>query len=109
MSATLSPVVAASELRTAADDEDPGGRHGAVSVSTSTWVFVRYADNSTDERRIGAGTRFTFKAQPVYIAVGTAAGTTITVNGRVIDAAPFTANGQIRIGKAFLGTLVAGR
>jgi cytoskeleton protein RodZ len=107
VSATLAPVMQASELPEVANVTDASGRYGAITVATSTWIFVRYADNTTDERRIAPGDTFAFRSQPVYIAVGAAKGTTIVVGGRTLDAAPFTTNGQIRIGKAFLGTFVA--
>lgn len=86
----------------------PAIRYGSVAVSRRTWIFVRYADNSVDERGLAAGESLFFRGQPVYLAVGAAAGTTVVVDGRPIDTAAFHVKGQIRIGRAFLGAQMAG-
>lgn len=108
LSDTLSPVLQTSGLAESSPTAAPAARFGSVAVSGATWVFVRYADNTTDERHLGPRETFVLRAQPVYIAVGLADGTAISVNGQPIDSKPFVVNGQIRIGRAFLGTLLAG-
>lgn len=109
VSAALSPVMQAASLTPENGAQGAGDRLGSVTVGRPTWVFVRYADNSTDEQGIGPGQAFTFRAQPVYVAVGAAEGTTLTVAGRAVDTAPFITNGQIRMSKTSLGTIVAAR
>lgn len=109
VSAALSPVMQAASLTPENGAQVAGDRLGSVTVGRPTWVFVRYADNSTDEQSIGPEQPFTFRAQPVYVVVGVAEGTSLTVAGRTVDMAPFVTHGQIRIGKTSLGTLVAAR
>lgn len=75
---------------------------GRIHVSEPTWIFVRYANNSTVERRLRSGEEFRLRDVPVYVAVGTAQGTEVTVAGQRVDVEPFTANGELRIGAAYL-------
>jgi hypothetical protein len=75
----------------------PGPGQGGVAVARETWVFVRYPDNSTVERRMAAGERVAFEALPVYVAVGMAAGVELTLGERPVDVSPFVSNGQVRI------------
>jgi cytoskeletal protein RodZ len=106
VSDSLSPVVTASEASRSTGAER---RWGSVQVAQATWIFVRYADNSTEDQGLGPNTTFVFRAQPVYLAVGASEGTRVTVGGHTIDTSPFVVNGQLRIGKSFLGTFVAAR
>lgn len=70
---------------------------GGIEVTSDTWVFVRYPDNSTIERGVAAGERITFRTLPVYVAVGTATGVTLVLGERPVDVSPFISNGQVRI------------
>ena len=72
-------------------------RAGGIVVERETWVFIRYPDNSTVERRVAAGERVPFTALPVYVAVGTDAGVALTLGERLVDVSPFISNGQVRV------------
>jgi hypothetical protein len=82
-------------------DEAPEG-FGHIRVATTTWVFVRYQDNSTVERILSPGHRFVLSGVPVYLAAGEAPGAEIVIGGESVDPERFTVNGQLRIGSAFL-------
>jgi hypothetical protein len=76
---------------------DAGGRAGIVTLARPAWVFVRYADNSVIERVLRAGQSLTLTSAPIYLAVGTAEGVTLTLRGRPIDVTPFKTGDEIRI------------
>jgi hypothetical protein len=80
----------------------PGEEYGHISVARTTWVFVRYQDNSTVERVLSPGDRLVLRSVPVYLAAGEAPGAEIVIVGHPIDATQFNVNGQLRIGSAFL-------
>ena len=74
------------------------GRFGQLRVDAPTWVFVRYADNSTDQRLLDRGDSFPLDMRPVYLAVGVSQ-VALTVAGRTVDVAPFvTADREVRMG-----------
>ncbi|MEW6320616.1 MAG: RodZ domain-containing protein [Acidobacteriota bacterium] len=75
---------------------------GTVAVSRPTWVFIRYANNQTVERRIGPGSPLRLTGVPVYIAVGIAEGVRVELGGEDVDVEPHVQNGQVRIGRAAL-------
>lgn len=81
------------------------GSFGRVRVDKSTWIFVRYTNNSTTERGLPAGSEFVLHQRPIYIAVGTAEGTNVEVAGHTLDNTQFASNGQLRIGASSLATL----
>jgi hypothetical protein len=76
---------------------DAGGRTGVVTLARPAWVFVRYADNSVIERVLRAGQSLTLTSAPIYVAIGTAEGVTLTLRGRPIDVTPFKTGDEIRI------------
>jgi cytoskeletal protein RodZ len=76
---------------------DAGGRAGVVTLARPAWVFVRYADNSVIERVLQAGQSLTLTSAPIYIAIGTSEGVTLTLRGRPIDVTPFRTGDEIRI------------
>lgn len=82
---------------------------GHIKVARDTWIFVRYENNSTVERRLTAGGEFVLSGRPVYLAIGESEGTEVVVAGQVIENARFTNKGQLRIGSAYLATLAAAR
>ena len=97
----------------AMEDQAPSSResvaatdvYGRVRVEAPTWIFVRYANNSTSERGLAAGDEFVLRQLPTYLAVGSAQGTHIEIGGREINSAAFIANGQLRIGSSSLARL----
>ncbi len=105
VSTQLSPAPVAVRL-SAPEEPSPvrsgDGEFGYVRVPETTWVFVRYADNSTVERVISPADRFVLRAQPVYLAVGRAPGAEVVLVGEPIDTGRFVVDGQLRIGSAFL-------
>ncbi|MBM3780360.1 MAG: DUF4115 domain-containing protein [Acidobacteria bacterium] len=76
-----------------------------VAVGNSTWVFARFDDNATLERSIAGGTSLDLERFPVYLAVGSADGVTLIVNGRPVSLTPFARNGEIRLSRQELATL----
>ena len=76
--------------------------YGHISVARTTWVFVRYQDNSTVERVLSPGDRFVLRGAPIYLAAGEAPGAEVVIVGRPVDPARFNVNGELRIGSAFL-------
>jgi hypothetical protein len=79
---------------------------GRVRVSQGTWIFVRYADNSTVEQRLGSGEEFVLHRAPVYLVVGSADKADVEIAGHTIDNTRFTTNGQLRVGSSYLARLV---
>jgi transcriptional regulator with XRE-family HTH domain len=79
-----------------------GNAAGYVRVPRTTWVFVRYQDNSVVERVISPGDTFALRETPVYLAAGVASGADVVIDGERIDTDRFDVNGQLRIGSAFL-------
>jgi hypothetical protein len=79
-----------------------GEGFGHVRVARTTWVFVRYQDNSTVERILSPGQRFVLSGVPVYLAAGDAPGAEIVIAGQTVDPERFNVNGELRIGSAFL-------
>ncbi len=86
----------------AAASRAAAGSIGHIRVPHSTWVFVRYVDNSVVERVIGPADTFVLRDVPVYVAVGAASGAEVVLEGHRIDTTRFNVNGQLRIGSAFL-------
>jgi hypothetical protein len=82
--------------------EATGEGFGHIRVARTTWVFVRYQDNSTVERIVSPGQRFVLSGVPVYLAAGDAPGAEIVIAGQAVDPERFNVNGQLRIGSAFL-------
>jgi cytoskeleton protein RodZ len=76
-----------------------------VEVASTTWVFARFEDNSTLERGIAGGTSLELDRYPVYLAVGTADGVSLVVDGRRVPLTPFARNGQIRLSRQELAPL----
>lgn len=85
-----------------ARDGVTGGNFGHISVARTTWVFVRYQDNSTVERVLSPGSKLVLSGIPIYLAAGEAPGAEIVIVGQPIDPQQFNVNGQLRIGSAFL-------
>lgn len=83
-----------------------GPPRGRVRVGTTTWVFVRYRDNSTVERIVAPGQEFVLADYPIYVAVGAVDGTEVSVGGTVLDTSQFVTNDQVRIGAASLAQLI---
>ena len=68
-----------------------------MTLARPAWVFVRYGDNSVTERVLQAGQSLTLTSAPIYLAIGTGAGVTLTLRGRPIDVSPFSNGDEIRI------------
>ncbi len=83
-------------------DDARGDGFGHIRVARTTWVFVRYQDNSTVERILSPGSRFVLRGVPIYLAAGDAPGAEIVIAGQSIDPEQFNVNGELRIGSAFL-------
>jgi transcriptional regulator with XRE-family HTH domain len=103
---STAPVVSVGEQTPATDavltDLAAGGTatgpFGYLTVDTSTWVFVRYPDNSTVERTLGSGESLELDQRPVYLAVG-APQVELTIGGRSVDVTPFITSGrEVRLG-----------
>jgi hypothetical protein len=73
------------------------GRAGLVTLARPAWVFVRYGDNSVVERVLQAGQSLALTSAPIYLAIGTGDGVTLTLGGRPIDLSPFRNGDEIRI------------
>jgi hypothetical protein len=93
----------ASAVLTHAGDPDAIVR---VSVGKSTWVFIRYPDNSVVERRLAAGEELDVGPLPVFLAVGTADSVEVLVENRPVPLEPYIRNGQVRMTKPELARLV---
>lgn len=78
----------------AISSEPPG--FGAVRVSRATWLFLRYADNTSVERPLADGETAVFEKEPVYLALGSP-DVELTVGGRRVNVLPFVVNGQLRV------------
>jgi transcriptional regulator with XRE-family HTH domain len=76
-----------------------------VAVGSTTWVFARFEDNSTLERGIAGGASLDLERFPVYLAVGSADGVSLIVDGRRVPLTPYARNGQIRLSRQELATL----
>ena len=76
-----------------------------VAVGSTTWVFARFEDNSTLERGIAGGASLDLERFPVYLAVGSADGVSLVVDGRRVPLTPYARNGQIRLSRQELATL----
>ncbi len=85
--------------------ESRAGAAGSIAVGRASWVFVRYPDNSTEERSVAAGESVSFRAPPVYIAVGTTDGVTLMLGNRTVDVSPYIREGQVRISRAQIEAL----
>jgi hypothetical protein len=106
--AVIPPPVAPTSTLQPVSAGRPGNLAGTITVAHPTWIFIRYLDNSTDERGLGPGETFTLRATPVYIAIGSAPGTAVVIGGHPIDTASFIVNGQVRIGRSGLTGPTAG-
>jgi cytoskeletal protein RodZ len=76
-----------------------------LTVTGTTWVFVRFEDNSTLEQGIAGGSSLELERYPVYLAVGATDGVTLVVDGRRVPLAPYARNGQIRLSRQQLAAL----
>jgi cytoskeletal protein RodZ len=76
-----------------------------VTVASTTWVFARFEDNSTLERGIAGGSSLDLDRYPVYLAIGSADGVNLIVDGRRVPLTPYARNGQIRLSRQELATL----
>jgi hypothetical protein len=92
------------EVEEPADGDLPQS-FGRVRVANTTWIFVRYANNSTVERGLAAGDEFVLRDVPSYLMVGSADGTDVEIAGHRIESERFLSNGQIRIGASALAKL----
>jgi transcriptional regulator with XRE-family HTH domain len=80
-------------------------RAGMVTLSRPAWVFVRYRDNSTTERVLQSGQSLMLTSNPIYLAIGTGEGVTLTLRGRPIDVSPYRKDDEIRIRATELAAL----
>jgi hypothetical protein len=86
-------------------DPDPASTV-RISVGKSTWVFVRYPDNRVVERSLAAGEELEVGPLPVFLAVGTADSVEVRVENRPVALGPYIRNGQVRMTKPELASLV---
>jgi cytoskeletal protein RodZ len=86
-------------------DPDPASTV-RISVGKSTWVFVRYPDNRVVERSLAAGDELEVGPLPVFLAVGTADSVEVRVENRPVALGPYIRNGQVRMTKPELASLV---
>ena len=87
---------------------------GRVVVAQTSWVFVRYPDNTAVERTLQPGQSLTLREWPFYLAVGSigandAAGVRLNWGDRPIDVTPFTNGNEVRIRAPQLAALVPDR
>jgi len=108
-SAPVTPAPAEPPAQASAVPAAASAGAGSVEVSRATWVFVRYPDNSTVERRVAAGERITFRQIPVYVAVGAVAGVTLTLGEHPVDVSPFASDGEVRITRDQIVAITGGR
>lgn len=83
---------------------DDGTVVGAVTAAQRTWLYVRYANGTVDERSLEPGGRYVLSARPVFLAVGTSA-VTLEVRGRYVPVDPWIVDGQVRLGRMDLAAL----
>lgn len=83
---------------------DDGTALGAVTAAQRTWLYVRYANGTVDERSLEPGGRYVLAARPVFLAVGTSA-VTLEVRGRYVPVDPWIVDGQVRLGRMELAAL----
>ncbi len=87
---------------------------GRVVVAHTSWVFVRYPDNTVVERVLQPDQSLTLREWPIYLAVGSigandAAGVRLSWGDRTIDVTPFTNGNVVRIRAAQLAALAPDR
>jgi cytoskeleton protein RodZ len=88
-----------------AQDRDASLDGIRLTVTGTTWVFVRFEDNSTLEQGMAGGSSLELERYPVYLAVGATDGVTLVVDGRRVSLAPYARNGQIRLSRQQLAAL----
>ena len=99
------PPPTAEPVPVSARDTDTDLEGIRVVVASTTWVFARFEDNSTLERGIAGGASLDLERFPVYLAVGSADGVSLIVDGRQMPLTPFARNGEIRLSRQELATL----
>ncbi len=105
------PTVPAASLATATPLTPDRGR---VVVAHTSWVFVRYPDNTAVERTLQPDQSLTLREWPIYLAVGSirasdADGVGLSWGDRTIDVTPFTNGNEVRIRAAQLAALAPDR
>ena len=85
-----------------------------VVVAQTSWVFVRYPDNSVVERTLQPFQSLTLREWPVYLAIGSieandADGVRFSWSDRTIDVTPFTNGNEVRIRAPQLAALAPDR
>jgi transcriptional regulator with XRE-family HTH domain len=91
------------------DGPPPPGSAGTVATlraNTATWLFARFADGTTIERRLDAGAAHAFELSPTYLEVGST-DVTLTVTGRTVDTVRWARDGRLRIGARAWATLAS--
>ena len=83
---------------------------GRVVVAHTSWVFVRYPDNTVVERTLQPMQSLTLREWPIYLAVGSigandADGVRFSWGDRTIDLTSFTRGNEVRIRAAQLVAL----
>ena len=108
---TDSPTVPAAAVATAPPlTPDLGG----VVVAHTSWVFVRYPNNTVVERVLQPDQSLTLREWPIYLAVGSieandADGVGLSWGDRTIDVTPFANGNEVRIPAAQLAALAPER
>ncbi len=87
---------------------------GRVVVAHTSWVFVRYPDNTVVERVLQPEQSLTLREWPFYLAVGSigandADGVRLSWGDRTIDVTPFANGNEIRIRAPQLAALAPDR
>ncbi len=87
---------------------------GRVVVAHTSWVFVRYPDNTVVESTLQPVQSLTLREWPIYLAVGSIAandadGVKLNWDDRAIDVTPFTNGSEVRLRAAQLAALAPDR
>jgi len=99
------PPPPAEPVPVSAKDTDTSRDGIRVAVTSTTWVFVRFEDNSTLEQGVAGGSSLELERYPVYLAVGATDGVTLVVDSRRVPLTPYARNGQIRLSRQQLAAL----
>jgi hypothetical protein len=80
----------------------PAPDRGRVVVAQTSWVFVRYPDNTVVERILQPVESLTLRDWPIYLAVGSIGaddtdGVRLSWGDRTIDVTPFKIGNEVRI------------